>query len=388
MNQFVLKRAESGEWTAMHKETGVLVHSAVSPQSEAERAALSIQALSDDPVILIGVGLGYLARELASRGMSIQCYEPFADLTLHLETAQLQSGDAGEVFSGLELLADATSCVGTGKRTIIAPYVLALQSYLPQPLRELIAEKHVLTQSRKKYAPIIKRNIDANLLLWHKLPKIQLSAHQSPRLGVAVGAGPTLTACVETLCAARSKLLLVAASGAVPALMSAGIEPDWIVVLESSDAAERDLDFVSPASRLVVFPWSHPAALECNRGLVFAADEDDLHTHSGTSGIAAADLALKLTNRELFLVGMELSDADGEYATGALRESANVARSAPKFLVMRHAAEEWALQNDMCSIMQVVPSGVAPVRGMEPVLAGDFSNALHSRISARIQASV
>jgi hypothetical protein len=157
---------------------------------------------------------------------------------------------------------------------------------------------------------------------------------------VVAGAGPSLDECAPALRRHRSKFVLVAASGAVPPLRAAGIDPDWVVALEGKDTVVNDLADLPEKISTVVFECTHPQIVRAARRKLFFGD--GLETRGGTTLIPALDFALQCSMEDVILVGADLGYGNRVYASGAKRECLVMSVPSgvpPKFLAMRAALE-------------------------------------------------
>jgi len=373
MNDFEPFQSDCGDLSVRHRLTSILVHSAANPTKEAADAATSLLRNTSAQFTLIGVGLGYLAAELARQGRLHKCYEPFAELQRYAGQCGILNGAVHEVQNGDALAADfrQIDCTQCGE-IVVAPYVRALSDHLATDVREAVNRLQVANQSRKFYAPLIERNMRLNVSRWSALRQLQSEFSRSDKPAIAIGAGPSLDRCMDVIHGNREKFLLIAASGAMPALSAAMIQPDWTVALEARETLAGDLVFAAPSQKTVVFPWTHPAAFNNRELQLYGADENAIVTSGGTSAITAADLALKLTSGPLFLIGIELTNSHGSYANSANRLSADTRTPAPKFEIMRTALQEWAQANCGREITHVLPDGVVPVHGIRHASIRDF----------------
>lgn len=373
MNKFELFASESGDLTARHGDTRILVHSAANPAKEAADVAASLMQNSSANFILIGVGLGYLARELVRHNRLHACYEPFPELQQHAKTGWSAAQNGMEVKGVGDLMLDfANTEIARTTEIVIAPYVRALSSLLDPQLRKTINGRQVVGQSRKLYAPLIERNMRLNESKWKTIPRLEPMLIQCDKPAIAIGAAPSLDFCLDAIRTYREQFLIVAASGALPVLSAANIIPDWVVALEARETVSDDLEFAAEGQRVIVFTWTHPSVLEKAAVRLHSADEGILCTDSGTSALTAADLVLRLSSGTLYLVGMELSNTNGDYANGVNRQSSDECLPAPKFEVMRAALLKWTLANRNRNILHVLPDNVAPVHGINHVSINDF----------------
>ncbi|MBL0061219.1 MAG: DUF115 domain-containing protein [bacterium] len=372
-NRFTTRTTPSGHVTALHN-CGTLIHSAQDPLAEAEAIASLLAPEEHELFVVIGNGLGYLSRALSRRSLKCVTIELFADLfELSLET---NCNAADKLCGNSEELMTILGQYGYGANIVILPYIMSLRSELSNDLRSLVEELQVTLQSQRVYKCMIDRNIETNRAQFSMLERLYIQEQQSCKLAIAVGSGPTLDACMQILAERRDELLLVAASGAVPVLSKNGIRPDWIVAMEARNSIVTDLEMADHASKVLVFPWTHPSVLNDDCLTLVAANESDgICTSGGSTGLAATDFVSMLTPGAIFMIGMDMCDSQGEYSAGVARTTANGTIGASKFNIMRAAASRWACLQDKRVYHMVMPGG-AQISGAHKLYPMELATAL------------
>ncbi|MBK6766381.1 MAG: DUF115 domain-containing protein [bacterium] len=378
---------KTGVLSIRHKARGVLIHSAVDPISEARTIAAQILISDPKRAVIIGCGLGYLEHELSSRGVDVTALEVHPEVfQLRHELRHLLHAGNTEPAMLCEDSKEMRAHLATSRRRAlyIAPYVSALADELPRGIASEILAARVMDSSRAVYKPLIEANERRNALFLDRLPIVTVRGRKSNRLAIAVGAGPSAERCIDAICAAREHILIVAASGAVPVLASHGITPDWTIALEARDSLGRDIDHLSDGAKVIAFPWSDREVFLNARLNCYLADESsDLVTGGGTSALTAADFAFKITRGNVYLVGMDLTNMQGTYASGALRSFVNGSADAPKFAMMRSAFVEWSRDHRQHRVFHVISPGVTPLAGLRAVTPALFAADLGDAISSR-----
>ncbi len=372
-NRFMARATPHGHFTAVHN-SGTLIHSAQDPGAEAEAIASLLASAEYEQSLVIGNGLGYLSSALRRRDMRCVTVELFMELN---QLASKTTGNVADRFckNSNELLT-VLEQYGSGVNIIVSPYIMSLRSELSNDLRVLVEELQVVLQSQRVYKSLIDRNSEKNLAQLSLLPRLCLHEQKSQKLAIAVGSGPTLDASMRTLDEWRDELLVVAASGAVPVLYKNGIRPDWIVAMEARESVVADLELADAQSKVLVFPWTHPEVVNDDRlPRVTASGADGICTNGGSTGLAAADFAAMLTPNAIFMIGMDMSDGNGEYSAGVVRTTANGTIGAAKFSVMRAAAGRWASLQDKKVYHMVMPGG-EQIRGTHRLYPIEFATAL------------
>lgn len=382
MNAFELIDSESGQRTVKHSASGLTIHSTISPRSEAAAMARLLVSEHVTRVCVVGHGLGYFSEALENHGIACSSAEVFPELSHLCREAMMCEADMawGSQQALQAWLADQPS----NSRLVILPYVLSLRGYLSSQLLDFVEQLHVMNQSQKLYRGLITTNIGANRSELECITRLRVSDASTPKIGVAVGAGPTLAATAQMLKERRDELVLIAASGAVPALERAGIHADWIVAMEARETTSRDLAAAPDGARVVVFSWTDPTVVKENRFERFFADDSiELETSGGSTGLAAADLALKITQSAVFMIGMDMSDRHGEYAQGSARDTANMNFLAPKFKVMRKSASQWAQANEGRRVYHMVMPGDDAIRGARQLYPVEFDTEISRELNRR-----
>ncbi len=375
MSEFITKISTSGVETAYHRTSGVLVHSDIDPLSEALSSARMLCQQNTKSVLLIGHGFGYLYDALRRFGVECTSIELFAGL--HSLAGKAKSTQQTKLILSRDSLAATVRMSAPDARIIIASYIMALRRELSEDLADYLDLLHVMQQSQQVYAPTIQYNVQRNLPHLNELTRFVAADHASEKFAIAIGAGPTLSMCLDTLKEWRQHIILVSASGASSILSGHGLVPDWIIAMEARNTIVRDMDSTEKDSKVLVFPWTHPDVLNntyFNR--VLANDSDYFATDGGSSGLVAADLCARISSSAIFMLGMDMSDTRGEYSEGGNRTTANVPLHSPKFSVMRAAVCEWRQKLASREVYHIVTPGTPEVAGTIRLYPAELSIAL------------
>jgi hypothetical protein len=372
--EYRILKTRCGLPTAEHVSSGILLHSGVDPFAEARAVAAEYADGRAQATVLLGGGLGYLAEALAQSGDESQpvfVMEP--DSALWQLTQSCRAGASYFTSPRIRHISltsphltarRMSEIVGTAK-LIVAPYFERLTAHLSSPLSKFVQLLRAERVSRVVYDGILDEHRRVNQERLRSLPGTHEIRFQSGVKVVVAGAGPSLDECVGALCSHRRQFLLVAASGAVPPLRAAGIDPDWVVALEGRDAVVSDLADLPRGIPTVVFESTHPEIMRTARGPLYCGA--GLETRGGTTLIPALDLALLCSTENVILVGADLGYGNRSYAAGANRETMNDSAPSgvpPKFLAMRGALEN-LLERNACG-----PRVVYHVLHAAPVLRG------------------
>ena len=398
LSEYRVFPARTGEPSAIHVPKGILVHSAVDPMAEAAEFAQACRDSLHNEVVLVGGGLGYLPEAMAEEGgrsVIVQVVEPDRAL---FDLARVVR-PAADYFTLPQVTVTFGSTLHDLLRrivraqddaaVIVSPYLERILSGGDHFLSGLLALLRSERVSRSVYRPLLDAAADTASRL-AALPSALSVRLQAGKMVVVAGAGPSLDQCVDLMRAARSHFVIVAASGAVPPLHAAGIDPDWIIALEARDTILRDLRIVHAPSKIIVFPSTHPGVLQMYEDALFSglgADEEKLATRGGTSVVPALDFALRASTERVALVGVDLGYAQGHYARNADRARAVIEEHAlhpPKFEAMR-AGLEMVLNgkgHDRC-VFHVTES-TQPLRGTTRVPPGEFARVCERSVTNEV----
>ncbi|HEY3295781.1 MAG TPA: 6-hydroxymethylpterin diphosphokinase MptE-like protein [bacterium] len=352
--EFAIFPSRCGLPSAMHVPTDTLIHSRVNPEREAADIADAHSNPAASSTVIIGGGLGYLAEavsQLRGAGHPVHVIEPHREVLylarasrgycayltserIHVHCAVTRTGLSATLR---DLPADAA--------VIVAPYLLRLSEQADFPLGGLLRIVRAEIASSAVYNPLLAAQSGVFDRVLANLPSVFAARLSGSKTSIVAGAGPNLTECLPALAAQRSGITLIAASGAVPALLNARLTPDWVFALEAKDTVIKDLEGLPLGTRVVVFPSTHPAIIGGNRFSLIAgasAGAPGLETRGGSSVIPALDFALCSGSSDVVLIGVDLGNQNGTYAAGSARSNAvSEFRNAepPKFLSMRAGLE-------------------------------------------------
>ncbi|HUX49409.1 MAG TPA: 6-hydroxymethylpterin diphosphokinase MptE-like protein [Spirochaetia bacterium] len=344
--EYDLPRLLPGDGGIQVKYRGKNLYSTIDPVASAERKARSVTIPPETIVIvpspLLGYGLQVLVDRLpaTSRIVCVEVDESLMAITLAQvpeELLQNQSVSFVRLDSpeALSLFLNPVLQSGRYRRVTLAPlsggYSLYSAAY-----RSLIAvvERDIRTNWQNRLTGTFMgrlwmRNIFRNLAeLTHA---VDLSELHVDLPVVVAGAGESLEFTIPWLLRSRNEFHLLAVDTAVAPLVSAGIVPDYVVVLEAQWANLRD--FVPVAGqplRLAGDISSHPAPFRLYRDgthALFLSEFihirliDRLRTAGivrtvvpplGSVGVVAVHLARLLGGGNIFLTGLDFAYRRGK----------------------------------------------------------------------------
>ncbi|MBP7094984.1 MAG: DUF115 domain-containing protein [Spirochaetia bacterium] len=268
----------SGELTARlpgsDGKSGAWLASRIDPRAEARRAAAACLSSRKDAVVLLGLGLGYLAEALLAADGELKviaCEADSAlfaaclgvrDLSALLADGRLSlvvGGDPGAIGWALESLGAREAALAS--TPALAERSAGWYAALREALERWLDKERVNERTLRRFGRLWVRNLSRN------------AAEPGRRRGIAglagafagfpalvLAAGPTLDEALPFLAELRRRALLIAVDTALPSLAAAGIESDFVVVADPQYWNARHLDRARVTSSIIVTEAAvHPA---------------------------------------------------------------------------------------------------------------------------------
>ncbi|TFG83861.1 MAG: DUF115 domain-containing protein [Spirochaetales bacterium] len=329
--------ARSGEPTA--RLGGAWLHSRYDPRAEATTAADEILSAGAEFVVLIGLGLGYAAQALVAAGAGVLAVEvdpaclraciasrDLSDLFGH-ERFVLVTGADTDALSRAIKRADPRSIavlVNPAYRTVFPEQTAALQAEVDR-----FREKDRINEATlKRFGKRWVRNLAANAACIGDLPGVaRLRGRFSGMPALVLAAGPSLDDVLPVLPELRDRAVVICVDTALRSALGAGIQPDFVVVVDPQYWNARHLDrCLSPQSILVteaavwpsVFRMPFRATYLCSSlyplGRYLEARSGPPKGSLGAGGSVATsawDFARLLGCAQIYLAGLDLSFPGG-----------------------------------------------------------------------------
>jgi len=232
---------------------GVLVHSARDPVREAEKLAAA--ADGPEPVILFGFGLGYLAEALRRRDgnraiLIVERHEALlaaafaardlADLLAHENLAFMLGGESDGILSLLQLFSGAPRILAN--RTLRNRDALWYDE-IENRVATWIAKDDVNAATLRRFGKRWVRNLARNMDALRDIPGVAGFAGCARGLpALVVAAGPSLDTVLPYLPRLAERCIIVAVDTALRAVLSAGVDPDFVLVVDPQFWNARHLD--------------------------------------------------------------------------------------------------------------------------------------------------
>ena len=387
--EFKVVNARNGLPSAMHLHTGMMIHSSYDPTKEAMQIAESLSVDYANDVVLLGGGLGYLAEAMLDQGNSnriIHVIEPDAGLLGLSRQCRSSSAYCNSPRIRVHLTTTTLSMVNqcdnimNGLSFIVAPYFQRLSFATKHPLFGYVQMLRAEQASASTYRSILEINESTNREMIENLPSVIDDIPPSRSHAIVLGAGPSLDKCIESIRHLRDYACLIAVSGAVPALIKYGIQPDWVVAMEAKKAVTDDLKTLNRPANIIVFPSTDSEALHLHGHKYFCGTSTEancLETRGGTSAVPALDFAMRQFDGKVLLIGLDLSNANGSYSQYANREQSDYEIEAeyPKYDAMRTGLErviyKHKLNGNEKDIFHVLIDGDA-LKGAKRILTNEL----------------
>lgn len=314
---------------------GTFLHSKYNPERDAERAVTKDGAFSPDGCFFAGCGLAYIPEHYAHRYPSSQLVLAEPDIFIFLSCLAARPLDnlfnhqslilavgipAGEVMTLLEQTG-LLSLPRYESPALMAPALSWWQEFSIL-LERNRKKKQINTNTLKKFGPRWLRNMCRNLPVMQHLRGIEELEGLARGLPVlVVAAGPSLSTILPLLPALSKHMIIIAVDTAVRGCVDAGVEPDFIVVVDPQYWNYRHLDGLScPHSILVTESATWPAVFRFSCRAVFLCSslfplgrfmEERTRPHAelgagGSVSTSAWDFARHLGAAHIYIAGLDL----------------------------------------------------------------------------------
>ncbi len=372
--------ARSGARTA--RAGGSWLHSRYDPQSEGRRIADEAISTGAELLVLLGLGLGYAARAALSSCASIVVVE---SSTAWL-AAELRADNLVDIISderctlilcpegrGLaEYLDEVTprSIAVIENGAMLAAFPQAAESFRSQ-ISRYRKKDEINAATLRRFGRLWVRNLSRNVRSAAVRPGLtSLYGLFKGMPALVLAAGPSLDEITGLLPELAERMVIVCVDTALRSALRAGVEPDFIIVVDPQYWNMRHLDrCTSPGSILVTEAAVWPSVLRfSSRQTALCSSiyplgryvEDRLGPPKGSLGAGGSvattawDFARVLGCAPLYMAGLDLSFPDGKtHAKASLFEQRSLAEgsrldpaSSAAFRAMRGGRPYQALAND------------------------------------------
>ena len=340
-----LEQSRSGTPTLI-TENGA-VHSQYNPQSEAEKVVQSLQT-DMDGYILIGLGLGYLARQAHRQypQKTLVLIEPeipvFVLMLRYFDMSDL-IGDSNVHFffsSYRDDLLQLLRRLNMYSLQVIPNRALALRhpeyyEAMQKEARLYILRRSVNFKTIQEQGQLWLHNLCCNMNHFAQTPgvsRLENSMQNLPALLIA--AGPSLDTLWPHIHEIRERCVLVCVDTALRILLQHGTRPDFVIAVDSQYWNSRHLDnCVSPSSIFVADPSLYPTILREKQNFHFfltsslfpmgeyieeRVEKKGEILSGGSVATSAFDLCRKIGASSIWAIGLDLAFPAGHtHAYGA-----------------------------------------------------------------------
>lgn len=341
-----------GDWTlvpsssgymTLRDKTGSFLHSTSDPLFEAFSYASKIYDNSQPSFHILGMGLGYLPYELwelSEGAMDIYVYESDADI---INAANDYGMTAYIPSECLHIITD------TSPDRLVEKYLTAIsertssdsinytvmpwfERYLPEPVRRVVYDFTANYSTMQSQYDMNRRNFLSNL---KNIPDV-ISKESFPvkERCLVIAAGPSLDSCIDYIKSNRNECTLFCATTIYRKLLTAGIVPDYVCVLDPQlrtfghlngvENFEPTLIAGSDACWKFAKVWTGPkcfvpvSSVPSSIGY-FEERGMKLFSCSGTVASLELEAAAFLGAKQIELIGVDLSFPNGmSHASGTM----------------------------------------------------------------------
>lgn len=369
---FSIERAATGDPSL--RVNGILAHSIRDPRREARKLAETFRG--DGPLVILGLGLGYVAeaaieldqdrpiiiveRDLDSLALAFR-ERDLSFLIIREGTVFVVGGPPDGVLAALDAFNGIAKVVSNRAiRALDEAWFDAVES----AVHTWTAKDEINAATLKRFAKRWVRNLAANLDSIRDLPGVARLAGCATGLPtLIIAAGPSLDEVLPFLPALSRRCIIIAVDTALRAITAAGVEPDFVLVVDPQFWNARHLDHCSaPRSVLISESTVYPSVLRSTERPAFGRaflcasffplgrfieDRVDAKGELGAGGSVATtawDFARVLGASPLWVAGLDLSFPDLKtHFRGALfeeRTHGESRRFAPAELRSFHALRD------------------------------------------------
>ena len=241
---------------------GLSFHSRHDPRIEAERQVAADIDAETTAVLIFGFGLGYAAEAVRRRFplLPILILEPDAGMF----RAAMESRDLTSLFSDTRIvfLAAAEPEVVTtllGALPLGKPAFLRLRPAaqvrpgwfraVEEIIRSWMLRREINLNTLNRFGRLWVRNLARNMHSFVEAPGISRLAGLADGLpALVIAGGPSLDALFPLLPSLRERMVVISVNTPLKRCIQAGVEPDFVVVVDPQYWASRFMDWTEPES--------------------------------------------------------------------------------------------------------------------------------------------
>lgn len=330
---------ENGAYNYIYKEKHI--HNRQNPLGEAREIFFSS---TNNPVsihLIYGLGLGYLFQVACANSKgAVILYEPDLNILWCSMTLVDFSADITKpnVFIGTTF-EEISKAIHQKFGTKNSPQMLSIPSQHdsdPEAFDNLVTKLQTtvgsynldLKYAKEKFYPALKMLIKNIPHLMKEVPLAYSKDSCKNKTAVVVSAGPTLDRNIETLKKNRDKFVLFTVGTALKTLITHGITPDFLCIIETFDSSKQISDIDLSGINFITEPYSNPALrnfefkkvyshISANSPINFlwadiCGENIEEYWSKGTVSYTALNCARLLGCSKIILVGQDLAYIGGQ----------------------------------------------------------------------------
>lgn len=328
---FQVTPSKSGDPTAIYK--GLYLHSRHNPKREALKQASLIKEA--DLYVLGGFGLGYLCEELLQKypDKPIVIFEPDAEIFYEVIKSKditnlLINNNVHFIVNGSYSLIKNFFIPQKIKRIEYIPLQNRIQdsseyfSNLKEAISLYLERMRVNRNTLNKFGKLWVKNQCKNIIHMGYENDISLIFDKFNDIpGIIVAAGPSMELIIPHLKELKERFLILAVDTAYKSLLEEGIEPDFVMSIDSQYWNARHLDGTNSSKTILIADSSiQPSAIRpFNERVFFTKSSFPLGTYfesarapfpkiasGGSVSTNIWDFAHKLGLKEIYFIGQDL----------------------------------------------------------------------------------
>ncbi len=321
------------------RENGILLHSMYNPETEAVKSMQRAEIQSKDAVIFFGYGLGYGPIACASMypGKNIILVEPDINRVLWA----FQFIDFSSLFSHPSLIclfsADFNDCIGIFEQIGLHNCYLVQHQNFTMHASRYFSGLHELIERNKQKNEINENTLERFGKLWLKnsvknaryidtLKSIKpLHQYYNGFKAFILAAGPSLEEVLPYLQQIKEKAILICVDTALRACLHAGVEPDFIILVDPQYWNARHIEGLRAKNSILITEIaSYPSVFrfDCSQILLCSSlypfgqyiekkcGEYGKLAAGGSVATTAWDFAHWIGCTEIYFAGLDLSFPD------------------------------------------------------------------------------
>lgn len=315
---------------------GVELHSRLGAENEAKEIFEKVNNTPSSIHIVFGIGLGYLFNEFAenSKGPVI-LYEPNLEIlraTLDMVDLSKELSQSNvRVVSDIDSFKSAFMSMYSYKAEPSFTFLDSYRKLFNDLLKELYNQIELMSGIGQSMYNTLKKDLTNSIIMMidnfndtlEETPLMEFKDVYKGKTALVVSAGPSLDLNIETIKNNRDKLVIFCVGTAAKALFKAGIEPDFLNVIEMHDCSGQIKGLDLSAVNCILEPYTHFAFHQAKTKTKLVFPSNSTHANicwanytgidisyynvSGTVSYEALASAKMLGFSKIILIGQDLA---------------------------------------------------------------------------------